>query len=107
MTEASIPGVVSSGPAGGMRATWIELLRRAWTRLLATSRRPAKRLRLGESLSLGDRRFVAVVEFEEERFLVGGTSASLVLLSRLPGQGCERLQSSATNPPSCAAREER
>ena len=107
MTEASIIGVVSGGPAGGIRAAWIHLLRRAWTRLLATSRRPTKRLRLGESLSLGDRRFVAVVEFEKERFLVGGTSASLVLLTRLQGPYCEPFPSSATNTSGGAPGEER
>jgi flagellar biogenesis protein FliO len=42
-----------------------------------------RRLRLCESLGLGDRRFVAVVEFDQARFLVGGTSSSLVLLAKL------------------------
>jgi flagellar biogenesis protein FliO len=63
-----------------------ELSRRAlriWQRLLQLSRRQPRRLRLCESLPLGDRRFVAVIEFEESRFLLGGTSASLVLLARL------------------------
>jgi flagellar motor switch/type III secretory pathway protein FliN len=46
-----------------------------------------KRLRLCESLPLGERRFVAVVEFEAARFLVGGTPSSLVLLSRLEDAG--------------------
>jgi flagellar biogenesis protein FliO len=54
-----------------------------WGRVLRISRRAPKRLRLCESLPLGERRFVAVVEFEKTRFLVGGTSSSLVLLSRL------------------------
>jgi flagellar biogenesis protein FliO len=48
----------------------------------ARRRRP-RRLRLCESLALGERRFVAVVEFDHARFLVGGTAASLVLLARL------------------------
>jgi hypothetical protein len=47
------------------------------------SRREPRRLRLGETLQLGDRRFLAVVEFERARFLIGGTTASLVLLARL------------------------
>ncbi len=55
-----------------------------WERVVRMSRRPAKMLRLCESLPLGERRFVAVVEVEKERFLVGGTANSLVLLSRLP-----------------------
>ncbi len=58
-----------------------------WERVLRLSRRPPKGLRLCQSLPLGDRRFVAVVEFERERFLVGGTPASLVLLSRLTDSG--------------------
>jgi flagellar biogenesis protein FliO len=58
-----------------------------WGRVLRMSRRPAKTLRLCESLPLGERRFVAVVEVEKERFLVGGTANSLVLLSRLPSLG--------------------
>jgi flagellar biogenesis protein FliO len=49
----------------------------------AMTRRAPRRLQLCESLPLGERRFVAVVEFERARFLVGGTSASLVLLARL------------------------
>lgn len=63
-----------------------DLWRRAracWDRMLRLRRRAPRRLRLCESLSLGERRVVAVVEFEHSRFLVGGTSASLVLLARL------------------------
>jgi Flagellar biosynthesis protein, FliO len=63
-----------------------DLWRRArsvWERVLGWSRRRPRRLRLCESLPLGERRFVAVVEFERSRFLVGGTSGSLVLLARL------------------------
>lgn len=54
-----------------------------WNRCLRISRRTPKPLRLCASLPLGERRFVAVVEFEKARFLLGGTSSSLVLLSRL------------------------
>jgi flagellar biogenesis protein FliO len=54
-----------------------------WEHFRRLGRRTPKTLRLCESLPLGERRFVAVVEFEKTRFLVGGTSSSLVLLSRL------------------------
>ncbi len=67
----------------GLRARVIEL----WNRTLRLSRRTPKTLRLCESLPLGERRFVAVVEFERKRFLVGGTSSSLVLLSRMEDCG--------------------
>jgi len=56
---------------------------------LCLSRRKPRRLRLCESLPLGERRFVAVVEFERSRFLLGGTSASLVLLARLGSGGMD------------------
>jgi hypothetical protein len=64
-------------------------LRVLWRSLLRISRRTPRRLRLCESLPLGDRRFVAVVEFERARFLVGGTSASLILLARLENTASE------------------
>ncbi|HEV2398282.1 MAG TPA: flagellar biosynthetic protein FliO [Candidatus Sulfotelmatobacter sp.] len=47
------------------------------------SRAHTRQLRLCESLSLGDRRFVAVLEYEGSRFLLGGTSTHLVLLAQL------------------------
>lgn len=46
-------------------------------------RRREKRLRLRETLSLGERRFLAVVEFDQQEFLVGGTGSSLALLTRV------------------------
>jgi flagellar biogenesis protein FliO len=52
---------------------------RAWVR-----RRPARQLRLCESLSLGEKRVVAVLQFEGQRYLVGATGASITLLSKLP-----------------------
>jgi hypothetical protein len=63
----------------GLRGRVLEF----WERVLRLGRRAPRRLRLCESLPLGERRFVAVVEFETERFLVGGTPSSMVLLSRL------------------------
>ena len=60
--------------------TWCE-------RVLRIGRRAPKKLRLCESLPLGERRFVAVVEYRRTRFLLGGTASSLVLLSRLEDAG--------------------
>jgi flagellar biogenesis protein FliO len=65
------------------------LARAWWRRILGLARRSPRRLRLLENLPLGERRFVAVIEFDESRFLVGGTSASLVLLARLDNDGAE------------------
>jgi hypothetical protein len=71
------------------RNSLFERLGALWARLRRMSARAPKRLRLCESLPLGERRFVAVVEFESERFLLGGTASSLTLLSRLNSVGGE------------------
>jgi len=48
-------------------------------------RREGRVMRLCETLSLGDRRFLAVVVVEEQKFLVGGAGNSITLLTQLPG----------------------
>jgi len=63
-------------------------LSRCWERIrLALAgvqvRRTPRRLRLCESLTLGEKRFVAVIEFETQRFLVGGGAGSVNLLAQL------------------------
>jgi flagellar biogenesis protein FliO len=70
-------------PAASVATAWWQRLRVWWQRLRRLGQRAPRRLRLCDSLPLGERRFVAVVEFERSRFLVGGTAASLVLLARL------------------------
>jgi hypothetical protein len=42
-----------------------------------------RKLRATETISLGEKRFVAVVEFEKRRFLIGGASNSVTLLTEL------------------------
>jgi flagellar biogenesis protein FliO len=46
-------------------------------------RRSVHRLRLSETLSLGEKRFLAVVQFRQQEFLVGGTGNSIALLAKL------------------------
>jgi flagellar biogenesis protein FliO len=62
-------------------------------------RRTPRQLRLCESLSLGEKRLVAVIQYEDQKFLVGGSAHSLALLARLDSapdfsellsQWCER-----------------
>jgi flagellar biogenesis protein FliO len=50
-------------------------------------RRSARRLQLSETLSLGEKRFLAVVQFQHQEFLVGGTGNSIALLARLDAPG--------------------
>jgi len=42
-----------------------------------------KNLRVCENVSLGEKRFVAVVQVDNERFLIGGSPSSVALLTRL------------------------
>ncbi|HME12768.1 MAG TPA: flagellar biosynthetic protein FliO [Candidatus Acidoferrum sp.] len=49
-------------------------------------RRRERSLRLCETVSLGDKRFVAVVQFERRRFLLGVTPHSVSLLQGLGDQ---------------------
>jgi flagellar biogenesis protein FliO len=46
-------------------------------------RRRERSLRVCETLSLGERRFLVVVQFEQRRFLIGATSQSISLLQCL------------------------
>ncbi len=39
---------------------------------------------LRETVSLGEKRFVAVIEFEDARFLIGGSAQQVQLLTELP-----------------------
>lgn len=55
----------------------------SWLRKQFGSRRSRKRLRVCETVSLGDKRFVAVIEVDGEQFLVGGASNSVATLARL------------------------
>lgn len=56
-----------------------------WWNALPTLRvrRTSRQLRLCESLSLGEKRVVAVIQYQGQRFLVGAGAQSVNLLSRL------------------------
>jgi hypothetical protein len=45
-----------------------------------------RRLRVAETLSLGDKRFVSILHVDGEQFLVGGGQSSIVLLAKLEGK---------------------
>lgn len=65
-------------------ATWALNLKSLWEwagRVVKV--RKTRRLRVCETLSLGERRFLAVIEFDHQEFLVGGSGNSLELLARL------------------------
>ena len=50
------------------------------------ARRKGRALLVKETAGLGERRFVAVVQFERQRFLIGGSPSSVTLLAMLPDE---------------------
>jgi flagellar biogenesis protein FliO len=59
---------------------WWIALGRSW------GAHPSRQLRLHETLALGERRFIAVVEFGRQKFLIAGTSSSVAMLAVLPSE---------------------
>jgi hypothetical protein len=45
-----------------------------------------KALAVRETAVLGDRRFVSVIQFERQRFLIGSSPSSVTLLAQLPDE---------------------
>jgi len=76
--ESSTISTVAAPAGTSVLKSWLSRVIRRW------SARPARQLRLRETLALGERRFLALVEVCGKRFLVGGTSSSLTLLAHLP-----------------------
>ena len=46
-----------------------------------TQRQAKRKLRLRETLSLGDKRFLAIVEYRQQEILVAGTASSITVLA--------------------------
>jgi flagellar biogenesis protein FliO len=54
-----------------------------WILQHVTVKQARKNLKVCENVSLGENRFVAVIQVDQERFLIGGSSSSVLLLTRL------------------------
>ena len=57
-----------------------------WAKASIVARQKRKRLRVCESVSLGEKRFVAVVQVDGQQFLVGGAANSIAMLAQLEKQ---------------------
>ena len=73
----SVPGVGDT--VAGWLKGWRVSLRALWRR-----QHKRRSLVVKETAGLGDRRFVAVLQFEHQRFLIGGSAGSVTLLAHLP-----------------------
>ncbi len=66
--------------AGQLKVFWHSVAGRAGIK------RKRKTLSVRETAALGDRRFVSVIQFERQRFLIGSSPTSVTLLSQLPDE---------------------
>src|SRR6266404_4715858 len=69
--------------AARLKVFWRSVI---WTTLIRRAGRKRKTLSVCETAALGDRRFVSVIQFERQRFLIGSSPSSVTLLSQLPDE---------------------
>jgi len=69
--------------AARLRVLWRSVI---WTSLVRRAGSKHKTLSVRETAALGDRRFVSVIQFERQRFLIGSSPSSITLLSKLPDE---------------------
>ena len=102
---STLPMLTSDGAREAEKSAWIRpagsnLLKsvvRATSWIWDKTRKQQMRkiLKVSESVSLGEKRFVAVVQVAHERFLIGGAATSVSMLARLePNAFAEALRQS-------------
>ena len=71
--------------ADRLKLVWRSVIWRSisWVRRSGSKR---KTLAVRETAALGDRRFVSVIQFERQRFLIGSGPSSVTLLAQLPDE---------------------
>lgn len=78
---------MASTPVAGVRMPWGPRLLSLWARIQAAFPKISiarhRSLRLCESLSLGEKRIVAVIECDDQRFLLAATPQNISLLQSL------------------------
>jgi hypothetical protein len=84
-TRLSEPQVAQAETRTGSGRGWPQRLLESVSALLRSVkvRRRERSLRVCETLPLGDKRFVAVIQCEGRRLLIGATSQSISVLDRL------------------------
>ena len=82
-------------PATKPSARWMDFVNRALSWLRTGSAAP-KQLRVSETVALGEKRFVAIVQAEGHKFLIGGSAAGVSLLTRLDEQTNSAVASEVT-----------
>jgi flagellar biogenesis protein FliO len=75
--------------AARLKVFWRSVI---WRSLSLVCRAGSKRktLSVRETAALGDRRFVSVIQFERQRFLIASSPSSVTLLAQLPDESAGR-----------------
>jgi flagellar biogenesis protein FliO len=73
----------STFAAARLRVLWRSVI---WRSVVFRAGSKRKTLSVRETAALGDRRFVCVIQFERQRFLIGSSPSSITLLSQLPDE---------------------
>lgn len=85
MNEIRIPGCDANSTALAARSFLGTGVIRLWARLQRSlPGRPARRLRIRETLALGDKRQLLIVECGERQLLIGAAGNFLTMLAELP-----------------------
>jgi len=72
----------------------------AWMQQRQAERSDTKRLKVAETVSLGEKRFVAVVQVDGRHFLLAGSPTNIVLLAHLdPKEPFEQVLKKTMTPP--------
>lgn len=81
----TVPDVQAVSKQSGMLMRWLNGLAKALRGIKIRKR--DRSLRLCETLPLGDKRFLAVVQFNDQRLLIGATTHSISVLQAVDGPG--------------------
>lgn len=81
LAPARLSTISFSAAGAHLRVCWRFLIHRAASR--------KRKLAVQETVALGDRRFVSVIQFERHRFLIASSPSSVSLLSRLSDEPAE------------------
>ncbi len=73
-----------AGTAAAIEHVWAHVARTwKWLQAQQHRRRHDRRLQVSETVSLGDKRFVSILQVDGAQFLIGGTSGNVSLLATL------------------------
>ncbi|MGI4828094.1 MAG: flagellar biosynthetic protein FliO [Janthinobacterium lividum] len=84
----ALPNRVRWTVAGSLRAAW------RWLQRARAAQTAARRLRVTETISLGEKRFLSIIQVDDTQFLIGSSTTNVHLLAQLtpqPGEAAQKV----------------